>query len=47
ARRLQSEKGLGLIMLDYLQLMEGRGVTSYENRVQVVSEISRGLKSIA
>ena len=47
ARRLQSEKGLCLIMLDYLQLMEGRGVTSYENRVQVVSEISRGLKSIA
>lgn len=46
ARRLQMEKGLGLIIIDYLQLMEGRG--SYgENRVQEVSEISRGLKQIA
>lgn len=46
ARRLQAEKGLGLLMLDYLQLMEGRD-SSNESRVQVVSEISRGLKSIA
>jgi replicative DNA helicase len=48
ARRLQAEHGLGLIIIDYLQLMEGRG-TSYnpDNRVQVVSEISRGLKAIA
>lgn len=44
ARRLQMEHGLGLILIDYLQLMEGRG---YENRVQEVSEISRNLKSIA
>jgi replicative DNA helicase len=45
ARRLQSEHGLGLIVIDYLQLMEGRGRT--ENRVQEVSEISRNLKAIA
>ena len=45
ARRLQSEHGLDLIVLDYLQLMEGRGRS--ENRVQEVSEISRNLKAIA
>ncbi|MBI3290779.1 replicative DNA helicase [Candidatus Falkowbacteria bacterium] len=45
ARRLQSEQGLSLIVIDYLQLMEGpRG---RENRVQEVSEISRNLKAIA
>ncbi len=46
ARRLQMEKGLGLIVIDYLQLMEGRGKYG-DNRVQEVSEISRGLKQIA
>jgi len=46
ARRLQMEKGLGLIVIDYLQLMEGRGKYG-DNRVQEISEISRGLKSIA
>jgi len=45
ARRLQSEHGLGLIIIDYLQLMESRGKA--ENRVQAVAEITRGLKSIA
>src|SRR3989339_463845 len=45
ARRLQSEHGLGLIVIDYLQLMESRG--NIENRVQEVAEITRGLKSIA
>lgn len=45
ARRLQSERGLGLIIVDYLQLMEGRGKT--DNRVQEVSEISRSLKGLA
>jgi replicative DNA helicase len=44
ARRLHSEHKLGLIVVDYLQLMEGR---QSENRVQEVSEISRALKSIA
>lgn len=46
ARRLQMEKGLGLIVIDYLQLMDGRGKYS-DNRVQEIGEISRGLKSIA
>jgi len=46
ARRLQMEKGLGLIVIDYLQLMEGRGKYG-DNRVQEIAEISRGLKSIA
>lgn len=45
ARRLQMEHGLGLIVIDYLQLMEGRANT--ENRVQEISEISRSLKGIA
>ncbi len=44
ARRLQSQHDLGLIIIDYLQLMEGR---SSENRVQEISEISRGLKTLA
>jgi replicative DNA helicase len=45
ARRLQMEHNLGLIVLDYLQLMESRFKT--DNRVQEISEISRGLKQIA
>jgi replicative DNA helicase len=45
-RRLQMEKGLGLIVIDYLQLMEGRGRFT-DNRVQEIGEISRGLKAIA
>jgi replicative DNA helicase len=45
ARRLKSEHGLSLIVLDYLQLMEGRGTS--DNRVQEVAEITRGLKAIA
>jgi len=45
ARRLQMEHGLGLIVIDYLQLMESHG--SQENRVQEVAEITRGLKGIA
>jgi replicative DNA helicase len=44
-RRLQAEKGLGLIVIDYLQLIQGRG--RGENRQQEVSEISRTLKGIA
>ncbi|MDD4901302.1 MAG: replicative DNA helicase, partial [Patescibacteria group bacterium] len=46
ARRLQMEKGLGLLIVDYLQLMEGRGRYG-DNRVQEVAEITRGLKAIA
>ncbi|MDD4990051.1 MAG: replicative DNA helicase [Candidatus Pacebacteria bacterium] len=45
ARRLAMDKGLGLLIIDYLQLMEGRGYT--DNVVQQVSENSRALKSIA
>ncbi|ANF95057.1 replicative DNA helicase [Paenibacillus bovis] len=45
-RRLQKEKGLGMIVIDYLQLISGRGKAG-ENRQQEVSEISRTLKQIA
>ncbi len=45
-RRLKKEKGLGMILIDYLQLIHGRG-KSGENRQQEVSEISRTLKAIA
>jgi len=45
ARRLQAEHGLGLIIIDYLQLMESRA--NAESRVQAVAEITRALKGIA
>jgi len=45
ARRLQAEKGLDLLIIDYLQLMQGSG--RIENRTQEVSEISRSLKGLA
>lgn len=45
ARRLQADKGLGLIVVDYLQLMEPRNAIA--NAVQQVTEISRSLKSLA
>src|SRR5450755_220427 len=41
-RRLQAEQDLGLVVVDYLQLMQGRG--RFENRVQEISSMSRGLK---
>lgn len=46
ARRLQSEHNVGLIIIDYLQLMEGRS-SNGDNRVNEISEISRGLKQLA
>jgi replicative DNA helicase len=47
ARRLQqSQGGLDLVIVDYLQLMSGGG-RRYENRTQEVSAISRGLKALA
>lgn len=45
ARRLQAEHNIGLLIIDYLQLMESS--SNSDNRVQEVSEISRALKSIA
>jgi replicative DNA helicase len=44
-RRLKAEKKLGLVVIDYLQLMKGS--TPAENRVQEISQISRGLKGLA
>lgn len=46
ARRIAHEQELGLIIVDYLQLMQGSGKND-GNRVQEVSEISRGLKLVA
>jgi replicative DNA helicase len=47
ARRLQAESGLDLVVVDYLQLMQATTTSRDANRVQEVSEISRGLKSLA
>ena len=47
ARRAAHEHDLGMIIVDYLQLMAGTSKRSVDNRVQEVSEISRGLKLIA
>jgi replicative DNA helicase len=45
ARRLQADKGLDLLILDHLQLMDGKSHS--DNRVQEMSEISRSLKALA
>ncbi|MGH7677409.1 MAG: replicative DNA helicase, partial [Gemmatimonadaceae bacterium] len=45
ARRLKADSGIGMIVVDYLQLMQGS--SSAENRQQEVSQISRGLKALA
>ncbi|MBI2821237.1 MAG: replicative DNA helicase [Acidobacteria bacterium] len=45
ARRLKAEVGLDMVVVDYLQLMSGRG--RYENRQQEISAISRSLKGLA
>lgn len=47
ARRLQIERGLGLIIVDYLQLIASRHSSSQTSMVQQVTEISRGLKGLA
>jgi len=46
ARRLNRKHGIGLIVVDYLQLLQGTS-KSGDNRVQEISEISRGLKTLA
>ncbi|HVI89763.1 MAG TPA: replicative DNA helicase [Dongiaceae bacterium] len=47
ARRLKRQHGLDLIIIDYLQLMRSASAKGGENRVQEISEITRGLKAIA
>jgi replicative DNA helicase len=48
ARRLKRQKGIGMVIIDYLQLLQGSGKGSAgDNRVQEISEISRGLKQLA
>jgi replicative DNA helicase len=47
ARRLKRQKGIGLVVVDYIQLLQGSGRNSNDNRVQEISEISRGLKQLA
>ena len=47
ARRLKRQKGIGLIVVDYLQLLQGSSRAMNENRVQEISEITRGLKTLA
>jgi len=48
ARRLKRQKGIGILVVDYLQLLQGSGRgSSGDNRVQEISEISRGLKQLA
>src|ERR1700761_7591476 len=48
SRRLKRQHGLGLIVVDYLQLLRGTGTgTAAESRVQEISEITRGLKALA
>lgn len=47
ARRLKRQHGIGLIVVDYLQLLQGSGRGGSENRVNEISEISRGLKTLA
>ena len=47
ARRMKRKHGLDMLMVDYLQLLQGSGSRQSENRVLEISEITRGLKAIA
>lgn len=47
ARRMKRRHGIGLIIVDYLQLLQGSSRGGGDNRVQEISEISRGLKTLA
>src|SRR3546814_8627207 len=47
ARRLKRQRGIGMIVVDYLQLLQGSSRQASENRVNEISEITRGLKTLA
>ncbi len=47
ARRLKRTNGLGLIIIDYIQLIQGSKASEFNGRVEEVSKITRGLKSLA
>ncbi|MDY6294910.1 replicative DNA helicase [Schwartzia succinivorans] len=47
ARRIKAEHGLSMVIIDYLQLMSGKGSKNGDNRQQEISEISRSLKALA
>jgi replicative DNA helicase len=47
ARRLKRQRGIGLIVVDYLQLLQGSSRGQNDNRVNEISEITRGLKTLA
>lgn len=47
ARRLKRQKKIGFIVIDYLQLLQGTARNASENRVAEISEITRGLKTLA
>jgi len=47
ARRLKRQKGLDVIMVDYIQLLQGSGKRGNDNRVQEVTEITTSLKALA
>lgn len=47
ARRMKESYGIGLLVIDYLQLISGSGIRSQENRQNEISEISRMLKNLA
>ena len=47
ARRLKRQRGLDVIVIDYVQLMQGSSAKSSQNRVQEITEITTGLKALA
>ncbi len=47
ARRLKRQRQIGMIVVDYLQLLQGSGSRASDNRVNEISEITRGLKTLA
>ena len=47
ARRLKRQRGLDVIVIDYIQLMQGSSARASQNRVQEITEITTGLKALA